>query len=78
MTANDDDKNDYNEHNGKHDKDKDKDGCVGILHIVQNQGHAISKPSTPKEVDMLRQLCSRFGGNQWYSKRAPLMPSMIN
>jgi hypothetical protein len=78
MTANDNDNNDYNEHDGKHNNDKDEDGCVGVLHIMRNRGHASGKPSTTEENDMIQWLCLRFGGNQWYSERAPLMPSMIN
>ena len=77
-TANDNDKNDYDKHDGKHDGDKCKDGCLGILCIVQNWGHARSKPWMPKEVDVIRRLHSWFGGNQWYSQWAPPMTLMIN
>ena len=41
-------------------------------------GHASGKPPAPEEDDTIWQLRSRFGGNQWYSEWAPLMPSMIN
>ena len=78
MTANDDDKNDYDEHEGKHDGNECKDGCLGILHIVRNRGHTRGKPWTPEDVDAIQRLRSRFGGNRWYSKWAHLMPLMID
>ena len=78
VTANDNNKNNYDKHNGKHNGDKCKDGCLGILSIMQNQGHARSKPWMPKVVDAIWRLCSRFGGYRWYSEWAPPMPLMIN
>ena len=77
-TANDDDENDYDEHKGKRDGNECNDGCLGILHIVRNWGHARGKPWTPEEVDAIQRLCSQFGGNRWYSEWASPMPSMID
>ena len=77
-TANDNNENDYDKHNGKHDGDECKDSCLGILCIVRNWEHARSKPWTPEEVDAIWRLHSWFGGNRWYSEWAPPMSLMIN
>ena len=51
--------------NDNKDDNEDKDCCIDVLHIMQNQGHAHGKPWTPKEDNAIHQLHSWFGGNQW-------------